>query len=202
MSNSLNSARVAVCYPDRATLVTSDGTERSVEAPMIWAAFAGAEQLNPMSKGRTRMQITGFKALGGVAMTRSQMNQLAAEGVAVLTQTSSNQPLVVRHQLTTDYTSLQTREMSLIAIQDYCSKFFRTVLEEYIGKYTVNSELINMVTASLKSGITQLQRDTIIISGEIRGLYQDEENPDSIIVNLAVQPAYPFNYIDITLYMQ
>lgn len=201
-TTAIKSNRISVCYPDRGTLLCSDGTERSVDSQMIWAAFSGAEQLSAMSRGRTRMQITGIKLLGGVTMTRSQMNQLAEKGVMILTQAASGQPFVVRHQLTTDYTSLQTREMSLIAIQDYASKFFRNLVEQYIGRYTVNPELLNMVTAALKSGITQLQRDTIIISGEIRSLYQDEANPDTIIVNLAIAPPYPFNYIDITLYVQ
>lgn len=198
----INNKRAAVCYPDSATIVCSDGVERTVDGQMLMAAFAGAEQAYPMSQGRTRMQFTGFKTLGGIKMTRAQMNQLAQTGVMIFTQADMNQPIVVRHQITTDFLTLQTREMSLVAIQDYSSKFFRNILEPYIGRYTVNPELLNMLTAALKSGITQLQRDTIILSGEIKSLYQDEENPDTIIVNLSVLPPYPFNYIDITLYIQ
>lgn len=201
-ASAIKNKRIAVGYPDAATLICSDGVERTVDGQMIMAAFAGAEQTYPMSQGRTRMQFTGLKALGGVKMTRNQMNLLAQKGVMIFTQTDVSQPIVVRHQITTDFLTLQSREMSLIAIQDYSSKFFRNILEPYIGRYTVNPELLNMLTAALKSGITQLQRDAIINSGEIRSLYQDEENPDTIIVNLAILPPYPFNYIDITLYIQ
>jgi hypothetical protein len=198
----IENTRVTVIYPDVASRTLSDGSTRDLDAPFILAAIAGTKSSLPTSRSMTRMGVTGFANLKGVRMTRSQKNALAEKGVMVLEQAATNSPIIVRHQLTTNMYSTQSRENSILEIQDYCSKQYRLSCEPYIGKYNITSQLITQIKATLNTVGNQMIKDGIIVSAKVDTIYQDADNPDTIIVSLSVLPPYPCNYIDITLVLE
>jgi hypothetical protein len=191
--------RINVVYPDAATAVFSDGKVRDVGAPIIAAAYAGAEAVLPSQRSRTRMNITGFVQLKGVKMTRVQMNLLAEQGVLILTQASPNADVIVRHQLTTDMSNIQTRETSITDIGDTVSKILRQSVEQYIGKYNLTPDVVTRIDGTLKNTLGALKNAGVIVEGKVNALMQDTANPDTLIVSISVLPPYPCNYIDISL---
>jgi hypothetical protein len=147
------------------------------------------------------MKLKSLHELIGVRMTRAQKNLLAQCGVMILEQNNgAGTDIVVRHQLTTNMTTVQTRETSVIAVGDFCSKYLRTAVDPYIGKYNITSEVVSMVEASFKTACDTLKNKLKIINDykNIK-VYQDASNPDTLVVTLSVLPPYPCNYIDITL---
>lgn len=193
--------RMTLVYPDFATYTFSDGVRREVGGQMIQAAFAGVEAANKPSASRTRMRIAGFYELKGVKMRRSEMNALAPMGVTILTQEVIGSDLVVRHGMTTDYTSTETREISLGAVADYCAKSLRESVEMYIGKYNIDNELLTMVKGTMESRLSSIAKLGIIISGSVLTIVQDSEHQDTIAVAVRAYVPYPCNYIDIIMYL-
>lgn len=200
-ATNLGYEREVLLYPDTATMTMVDDSRVTVSGQMLAAAFAGAEASSKPAKSRTRMAVTGLYKLGGVKMTRSEMNALAPTGVTVLTQTVIGGDLTVRHGVTTDFTSTETREISIGAISDCCAKNFRNCCDQYIGKYNIDNETLTMVKGTLESKISTLVKDGTIISGKVVTVVQDADNPDMIAVAVRVYVPYPCNYIDITMYL-
>jgi len=202
LSEFIYNRRVSVMYPDKATRLLGDGTLRELDAPYLACAIAGAQWANPPQRSLTRVTLNGFNELKGVKMIRTQMNQLAEKGVMILTQENSTSPITIRHQLSTDMSTLQFKENSILAIEDYCAKLLRNACEVYIGRYNITPELISMVKGTLDSTMDTLKSRGVIVDGRIDLIMQDENNPDTIIVSLSVLPPYPCNYIEITLILE
>jgi len=197
----ISDKRKTICYPDTATRTFSDGVVRTVGGEMIMAAIAGAESAQSLAKSRTRMTITGFLKLGGVSMKRVQMNDLANCGVTILTQAISGGDITIRHGITTDVSTTQTRELSIMAISDYCAKSFRNCCEMYIGKYAITNEVLAMVKGTIESKISTLVKASVLISGTVSSIVQDSDDEDTIAATVVVYVPYPCNYIDITMYL-
>lgn len=201
-ASSLSNKRIVVAYPDTATKFLSDGVKRELGGQYLMASFAGAEMAQPLQQSRTRMNLGKFQELGGVKMTRTQKNQLAQCGVMILEQDNVGGSIIVRHQLSTDMSSTQSREISLLHVQDYCAKAIRKTCEQFIGKYNITTETIQMLKGTIESALNEFVRNGIIVSYAVGEIYQDEENPDAIIASISILPPYACNYIDITMYVQ
>jgi hypothetical protein len=201
-SSSFANERIIVPYPDTATKLLEDGNIHELSAPYICAAIAGAASIQPVEQSLTRMQILNFIELKGIKMTRKQMNLLAEKGIMILTQIDGvGTPIEIRHGLTTDMSSIQTREDSICNIKDFASIYLKNIAKPYIGKYKINPELLTRMRMTLDTGIKNLERLGIIIGGQISSLYQDADNPDSLIVEIKLQVPYPCNYVNITLFI-
>lgn len=201
-TTALADSRISVVYPDRASVALSNGKVVDVDGAYLAAAFAGAEAAQPAQQSRTRMTLKSIYKLKGVSMTRTEKNRLADMGVLILEQADAGLPVVVRHQLTTDMSSVQTREMSIIAVSDLSAKFLRGICEQYIGKYNITPEVITRISATLKAGMSQLTKLKIINKGNIGKLLQDADNPDTLAIEASILPPYPCNYIDIVMILE
>ena len=172
---------------------------RVVDVCFLCAGYAGAENTLKPQDSRTRMKITGFFELQGIKLKRTEMNSLATYGVTILTQITRGTDIIVRHGLTTDMSSVQTRETSIQDIVDYCSKEYRAACELYIGKYNITADLIQRISGTLNSVTATLKTDGIILGATIMNLAQDFDNPDSLIISMKINVPYPCNYIIITM---
>lgn len=193
--------RLNVLYPDVATRKLSDGNVYELSSPYLCAAFAGKEASQPIERAMTKSTLEGFITLKGVRMTRAQKDLLASNGVVILEQASANSAIEIRHGLTTDMSSVQARENSIITIADYTSKYIRSVLKPYIGKQNVTQETLARMRASVNSAFNILVKTGILVAGHIAQIYQDTDNPDTIVVKLSIDVPYPCNYIDIDLFV-
>lgn len=198
----LNYKRVMVPYPDKATRTLSDGNLHELDAPFLLAAYAGRFAFHPVYQSKTRDQFKSFYELIGIKMKRKQKNMLAEKGVVIFEQQGGpGTPISVRHQLTTEMMSPQTREDSIVAIADFTSKYLRSVCEQYIGKYNISGEVLARIQATLQGALNRLKKDSVINGFSITKIAQDPDQPDTVLVSVRIRVPYPCNYIDITLYL-
>lgn len=195
------SRRVCVPYPNKATMLLSDGELHTVDGAVISAAIAGLQSYLPGYQSATRSTISVFDSLVGVEMTRVEKNKLAEKGVLILEQPSgAGTPISIRHQLTTDMSSVATKEASITSIRDHVAQRYRNVAEAYIGKYNITPDTITRITGSLKSATQDMvQEGWILETSQITSVAQDINNPDTLIIEARVDVPYPCNYIKITV---
>jgi hypothetical protein len=136
-------------------------------------------------------------------MRRTEKNKLAEKGVMVLEQEGGQgTPIAVRHGLTTDMSNLQSKEASVVEIGDYAAKFYRSGLKQYVGTHNVTTDLITKVKGSTNTLTNVLiKKDIALVGSKILQLYQDADNPDTLILKISLKVPYPCNTIEITLYL-
>lgn len=199
-AESKENTRISTVYPCSATIEMSTGDIVKVGGQFIATMYAGLEFSNPLYRSKTRATTGVFKELLGVELTRTQKNQLAEKGVMIFEQPGGEGTNVIcRHQLTTDMSSAETRENSVLACKDYTAKTLRNILNTYIGKYNITADLITKITGSTNVAFTSLVSEGYLLSGSIDQLYQDTNNPDTLIMEVTIQVPYPCNYIKLTI---
>jgi len=193
--------RLMIPYPDKATKKLSDGNIYELPAPYLLAAYAGKQSSQPIEQSMTNSTLDGFITLKGVKMSRAQKNLLAEKGVMLLEQASPGFPITVRDALTTDMSSIQTRQDMVVSIVDFASKYIRDVLAPYIGPTNTTTETITRMRGSVNTAIAVLVSMQVLTGGRITDIYRDSLSPDTIIVKISVDVPYPCNYIDVDLFV-
>jgi len=192
--------RISTIYPATATMTMNSGAQETLTGQFIAAAYVGLEFTLPLYKSKTRATTGIFDQLLGVQLTRREKNKLAEKGVIIFEQPGgADTNIICRHQLTTNMDSAEYRENSILACKDYTSKYLRSILETYIGKYNVTADTITKITGSVNAAFASLITDQYLIEGQIVNLAQDEFNPDSLILDVRVKVPYPCNYIKLTI---
>lgn len=205
-AKNIRNERVGIVSTYDVTIVLPDGTIVSPpdggSAPYICAALAGAESALPIYQSLTRASISGFDKLSErVNLLRSQKNMLAEYGLILLEQPSGiGSAITIRHGLTTNMDTIQTRENSIITIKDYTGKLLRSALDKYLGKENITFESLVRMRATIDSVLDSLIQSKIIVAGDVDSLQQASNSPDSVILSVKILPPYPCNYINITVY--
>ena len=128
--------------------VTLDGaTITPVPGYYFACAYAGATQSDAPQRGFTNRSFAGFVKcfLTNDYFTEAQMNIIAEGGTTIVIQPNQRAPLTVRHQLTTDMTTVETREYSVTKNVDHMAKTARETFRPYIGRYLINAETMNLL---------------------------------------------------------
>lgn len=199
-ASSKSNARVTVPFPGKATKYFSDGSLRTLTGQFLAAAYAGIESSKPLYTPKTRSTSGVFNEIIGPSLTRVEKNKLASCGVLIFEQPDGpGTNIVIRHQLTTDMSSAETRENSILACKDYVAKYLRSVAETYIGVSAITPDTITKVKGSISAAITKLASDGWVTSGQLVSIAQDADNPDTLILQVSVAVPYPCNYIKIDI---
>lgn len=199
-AKSKSNERVTMVYPTEAVRTMSDGSLLRVGSQFIAAAYVGMEASMPLYQSKTRATSAVFTELGGVQLTRGEKNKLAECGVMIFEQPAgAGTNIICRHQLATNMDSPEFRENSVLACKDYVAKYLRGILDTYIGKYNITADTITKITGSINAGLSTLATDGYILEGSLRGLAQDELNPDTLIIDVEIKVPYPCNYIKLTI---
>lgn len=203
LADSKDNERISTVYPASATKTMSNGEVRVLGGQFIAAMYAGLEFSMPLYQSKTRASSAVFNELLGVQLLRTEKNRLAEKGVIIFEQPNgAGTNIVCRHQLTTNMDSAETRENSVLACKDYSAKYIRGIMEAYIGKYNITADLITKITGSINSAFVTLANEGYITEGALLALYQDEYNPDSLIVEIRIKVPYPCNYIKLTIIVE
>ena len=178
-------------------------TVRYPVAGYIFAAnVAGQIAGLPPQQGFTNLNIAGNLVevrYSSDWFSESQLDTIAAGGNYILFQSTLNSRIKCRHQLTTDMSSIERRELSITKVLDYTAKTLRTTLEPYIGKYNITPEFLQKLGTVINAVKVLLKRAGVIADLAIESIAQDTIEPDVVLVTVMVKPYYPANYIRITL---
>ena len=194
--------RVRVVFPDSVAngSVVQDGYQ-------VAAALAGLRSGVVPQQGLTNSQVLGFTDVSRAStlLNATQLNQLAAAGAFIVTQSIVGGIPYVRHQLTTDVSSINTQEDSITANVDSISYAMKAVLDPFIGKYNRNAETITLITNSVNQLLYFYQTGTAsgTIGNQLIGFNIDFVTPDPtfkdrINIQVTLTVPYPINYITLT----
>lgn len=191
--------RVATVYPR--TLLYYDGPNNQtieVSGYYLAAAIGGLIASQQAQEPITRKPVRGFSGLPSSTvetLTKSNMNTWSEAGVTVVHFDRSRR-LIVRHGTTTDPSSVQTREISMVRAKDALI----TLLQRSVDSANLIGSTIDEDTPYVAKGVVQGVLEVAVQSGLIVS-YADlaarvaPGNPQVVEVKFMYRPAYPLNYI-------
>lgn len=198
------SKRIVLVYPPKVNLYNSTANQTiEVSGYYFAAALAGILSGQAVERGLTRQIVKSFVSLPSSvfqAMTKAFKDTLSASGVTVI-ETDRLQRLSIRHGVTTDMTSLTTREISLVRIADtlYQTVQFGMDNSGLIGE-PIDEEMPSRVKGALAGILEQAINDDVILSWDNLAVRQQSlpaGDPTVIECKFSYKPAVPLNYITV-----
>lgn len=195
----IDSKRVGLVWPNRWN-VNNSTTGQLVEVGGLYAAAAvGGRQVSlepPISL--TRKELSGFAGVPGdlrVSMTSAVRNAWSAGGVMVV-EADRNGALLIRHGLSTDPTSVYTRELSLTRCKDRMLQIIQDTLD---ASGLIGSPIDDEMPVRLK-GVVAGCMETSLSLGLVANyqnlkVRQRSTDPTVMEVKFEYLPPFPTNYI-------
>jgi hypothetical protein len=181
---------------------TVNSIEQLVAGFYMNAAKAGMVGGLPPQQPLTNYPISVFL---GVTDTKDrystvQLNQGAAGGADWVIQPGVGAPLVSRHQVTTDLTSIEKREQSIVKAIDFCAKFLRGGLNSYVGRYNITPSYLDTLSTVVQGFLRWLvEEGGVVMAANLNNLVQSEDSPDVVIIDTSLEVFYPSNYLRLTI---
>jgi hypothetical protein len=192
--------RFWMTFPDQCG-ASIDGLEQLIDGFYMNAAIVGMIAQQPPQQSFTNFPMTGFTQVVGSQDTysESQLNTMAAGGVYIIVQDSQGAPLIARMALTTDMTSIETRTDSITKVVDFTAKFMRKGLKNFIGRFNITQSFLDSLGSVIQGLIGFLVESGVLIGGTLNNLIQDEDAPDTVLIDVTLDVPFPCNYIRLTL---
>jgi len=201
-SAAIGDRRVVNMFPADVKMLVAGVTE-TVPTYYYAAAVAGKCSSVKPNKPLTFEPIAGFSGTyGGQGLfSENQFSVMAGGGTWVLIQESNNAPVVSRHQLTTDASTVSKREDSLRRGADFAAKFFRLGFRALIGRFNLTDKFITQeARPRAESLLAQLIADEIFeTSASIIEFGRHPQKPDGLRIVIRAPQPKPNNYDDIVL---
>lgn len=180
--------------------------EITVDVPVpgyyMAAVLAGMVAGQRPEQGFTNLPIAGNinkLKYSGDYFTEAQLNTMAGGGNWIMWQANQAAPIVTRHQLSTDVSSIERQELSITKSIDFAAKFIREGVRPYIGKYNITPTFLNMLKSIVVGQGAYLRREGYVNDVRVDKIEQDPVSKDTILVTISISVQYPVNYIKITL---
>jgi hypothetical protein len=205
MSRGYGSSRVFNC-PNQAGVVIG-GVTKYLPGYYFMCGISGLIAGLPAQSGLTNIALAGFTdvRLSNFYFTRAQMDVMASAGTLLIIQDTQGSIPYIRHELTTDMTVLQYREIQQVKNWDYLSYFFYDVIRGFIGKWNITPDSLNTLRQTLDSGAILLKGRKLPKVGAplteytIASVAQDSANLDNVNVSMNIKMPTVMNYINLYL---
>lgn len=161
----------------------------------------------PSHQGFTNLGIAGISKIynSNTYFSDKQITDLSNGGWFVFQQDTPQALPYVVHQLTTDPSTLQSGEFSMVKNFDFVSLFFADIVDDFIGTWNINPETLGFISASVVGGVDNLKlrrRPRIgapIIDGKITSVFVSPSTADRIEMFVEVQFPAPLNIVALHL---
>lgn len=161
----------------------------------------------PTQQGFTNLSVSGFLGFvnGSDKFDEDQLDTIAAGGTMIFDQEVPEAPLFIRHELTSDRSSIKFQEYMVTKNVDFIAKFMRIAFKDFPGVYNIVDTTFDDLKTTATSVITFLRDNTKLpkIGGVIKGgkLTKLEEgtNIDTILMRFKLDIPIPLNNIDIVV---
>ena len=196
--------RVHTVFPPTYT----SGTDTGLPGYYLAAGLAGLRSGSVPHQSLTRTALNGPSAtpLTTTTYSESDLNNLAQAGVWIITQAPSGGACYTRHQLTSDGSSLNYREDSVVANVDSISFGLQDVLAPFVGVYNISAGVLLQIRAVIDGELNYRLTNTYtaragnqLLGYKILSLNQNATYQDKLDVVIQLQVPYPMNYINVTL---
>lgn len=174
-----------------------------IPIPGYFAAAAVAGQVSGQDPEQplTRLPIVGIERVKYSSdwFSDTQLNNMAEGGTYIVMQDQINLPAYCRHQLTTDTTTVESREVSIQKSIDFTAMFLRRNMRGLIGRNNITPQFIKTLKAIVNGIGIQLVRLGVLGDFKLLEIKQDESQRDKIKLKISILANYPSNYIEIDL---
>jgi hypothetical protein len=197
----------AATYNDRRVVLLAcksldipiDGLTQNVEGYYAAAAVAGMSAEQSPQQPFTNFPMVGFSRVYGTddTFSEAQLDTIADGGRWVLVNQGS--AVAARHQRTTSNSSVEYREFSITKAIDWLAKGLRATNRVFIGRSVITSGFLDQLTMSNEGYLDYAEQVGAVRKASLDSLLQDTESPDTVLIEVTVQPAYPCNKIKITI---
>ena len=179
--------------------ISIDGITQNI--PMFYASacIAGMiAQLNPQQPF-TNVPIPGLGHVYGTddTFSENQMDVIADGGRYILVNSGGR--VQARHSRSTATTSVETRELSITKAIDWLTKVLRITNRVFIGKYVITPGFVDQLTLANEGVMRNAVARGVVNGAALTQIAQSETEPDVVLLEVTVQPAYPCNKIKITI---
>lgn len=198
-AKSFHEERIAMMTSAYCTIVCEDavGAVFNKEVPSIFAACAmvgwHGNNVNTVAVPLTRKTLTGIYDVK--EYKRSDVEKLTRGGATVMV--NKDNTVMINQSVTTDTSSYNTAEISVVLIKDQLKRSLREPLDsQFIGtvvKQSTGTSIKTAVTSILNSLI-----DEIIISYDSLKVTQNQTDTTQFDVSFRVAVCRPLNYINIS----
>lgn len=198
-----NNRRCIVVFPDNPS---NAGTEMA--GYILAAAIAGLKSGVVPQQGLTNLTVSGFDNMDRTIkfFSESELNTMAEGGVLLVIQDEQTGNIKVRHQLTTDMTSANTRELSITSDIDACSYVYLRRVSPWIGRMNITERNIGQIRTELEATTDYLMSaaETELAGAMIEGgtIIRLEQHPtllDRLEAEIDLNLPYPLNHLVIRL---
>lgn len=180
---------------------------RELPGYYLACAVAGGIGGLPSHYGFTRLSISGIDGLknSNNYFNNDQLDDMADGGTFIFVQASTSAPPHIRHQLTTDRSTLEMQELSFVKNFDYVSYICRDTMNAFIGKYNITQSTLATLRTALRGALETLKLDTRprigsrVLEYNITSVAQMEDVRDRVEMVAEVSFPYPLNTIGLHL---
>lgn len=192
--------RMIFVTPDMAK-ATIDGLEQEIDGFYVCSGLAGKTASKGPADPLTEVGIQGFTGLIGATDRYGEIQYRIMDGGGLwnMFQEQAGQAIKTRHQLTSDMSSIEKREFSILTALDFTAKFLRGSLRNFIGRFNITANLLSSISTTLQGLGLFLTSQGVLSSFKVERLVQDPTQPDVLLLDLLIGVLYPCNQIKITL---
>lgn len=207
-SQSLGNRRVVMVWPDVCKVLVNNVPSR-VPGFFLGSSVVALTTGLPTQQGFTNLGVSGFVGVehSSIYFDDAQMNDIADGGTMIFAQEVLDETQVyIRHQLTTDRSSIKFQEYSVTKNVDFISYFIVGQSGKYIGQYNIYEGLFDDLRLNAQSIITFLKDNTrvpkfggVILAGSLSSLKSDPTQIDTVLQVYSMTIPIPLNNLDIRL---
>lgn len=206
LSQSFRSRRTVLVWPD---LVDVPGVVGGSQQPGFYLACAvgGMTAGLPSHQGFTFIGIAGVSRIyhSSNYFTDEQLTDLMQGGWYVFAQqTETSLPYTI-HQLTTDPSTLETGEYSVVKNFDFVAIALSNEVKSFLGRYNVNEQTLSFIRTALSDKITELRTRTYprigspLRTGEVVSVAPSPLSGDRVVAVANLGLPKPLNVIELHL---
>ncbi len=180
-----------------------------VEVPgyYLCCAVASGVAALPSHYGMTKLSVSGISGVknSGDYFSNDQLDVIADGGTFIFVQANPNSAPYIRHQLTTDPSTVEYRELSFVKNFDYVSYICRDVLDDFIGKYNITTDTLRSLSTAVSGTLESLKLDTTpkigsrVLDYRVVSVTQLTDIRDRVEIYAEVSMPYPLNVIGLHL---
>jgi hypothetical protein len=203
--------RVSIVFPDLVTVSGVQNEKTGVQSQQssvyLACAVGGMSAGLPPHQGFTNIGIAGITEIHNSSryFSEDQLTTLSNSGYYLFVQDTKSSLPYALHQLTTDVTSLQSGEFSFVKNFDYVSRFYKDIVDDFLGKYNVIDEVLDVLREALNGGTEQLLTQkfprigTPVITASVTSITVLDGSEDRVEVYMDLDMPLPLNRVGLHL---
>lgn len=199
IATAVNDQRLMVAWPNSMMYYNGFVNQTvNIGGYYLAAAYGGIFTSLNVREGITKKSVRGFTGIPLSVlntMSRATKDAYSSAGVAVTERTRDGR-LVVRHGTTTDTSSINTREMSLVRSRDaLVSMLYETFDRGQLIGTPIDADTPARIKGVATGVLEQAKLDGTIVDYSGVAVRQRSIDPTVVEIKFQYQPAYPLNYI-------